>query len=476
MIIKMFKYLSLAPALVLGFSIEACALDVFKDEDGHTKWQHVANFSGSVLIILLSITMASLLFSRFKLRTRNRELREIKQNLEKTVAKRTENLRRSNEALEGEIAEHKATSQLLQSSENYLQSILSSMPSMLIGLNNEFEIITWNSMAESISGLSAADVEGKNLWQVYPTITVSEAQVKSVQQGGQPQSIKHSQRGQYYFDITIYPLGGSSDGVVVVVDNVTQRSLAENMLIQRDKMASMGELAATMAHDVNIPLQGILRDVQAVASELGLKHPQLVALLEDAADRGKQASAIVNNLLEFSEAYASEKHEADLCSILDHCIELAKNVLAEPQGLRFRDIHLSRHYSDGLPKLMCYSAELQQVFLSLFRHCVRAMDSKKRKRGDYVPELCVEINEAYDALWVKIKHNGEGLSPQEQQEVFEPFVQHTSPAQPKPVLQENRLSFSYFIVTEHHDGELAVTSDAEQGTVFHAQFQLKKAG
>ncbi|WP_370979211.1 nitrogen regulation protein NR(II) [Agaribacterium sp. ZY112] len=458
--------------LLLSLSTQTLALDIFKDEAGRTKWQHVANFSGSVLIVLLSITLISLLVSRFNIRARNRELREIKQGLEETVERRTEKLRLSNQALEGEIAEHKATSQLLQSSENYLHSILESMPSMLIGLDAQLNIITWNHMAESISGLKPEEVEGKNLFEVYPTITVTEAQVKAVRESGQPQSIKHSQRGQYYFDITIYPLGDASAGVVVVVDNVTQRSLAENMLIQRDKMASMGELAATMAHDINGPLQGILRDVQQVTDELGLKHPQLVSLLEDAVVRGKQASAIVNNLLDFSNSQGAEKHEADVCQILDHCVELAADVLAEPQGVRFRDINLLKDYAQDRPKLQCYAAELQQVFLSLFRHAMIAINHKKSRVADYQPELRLEVLHAYDALWIKVQHNGEGLSAQEQIDVFEPFAQHTSPAQPKPILHENRLSFSYFIVTEHHDGELAVTSDPDVGTTFHIQFRL----
>lgn len=470
--------------LFMSFSeyVDASILDVFKDEEGHTKWQHVANFSGSVLIVLLSMTLVSLLVSRFKLNRRNRELREIKTNLEQTVQKRTENLNKSNRLLqqsnallEEEIAERKATAALLLSSETYLKSILASMPSMLIGLNEKLEVTHWNRTAESITGRSEDDVRGRYLWDVYSAITISADQVEKVLQSNQLEVIKHSQRGQYYFDITIYPLDGSEPGVVVVIENVTQRSLAENMLIQRDKMASMGELASTMAHDINTPLQGILADVQLVKESLetiDLSPSGAAELLQDAIERGHQASAVVNNLLEFSSSQGGEKQTVMITQVIDHCIELGHNVLAEPEGLRFRDVVIEKRYADAIPTLRGYVAELQQVFLSLFRHACHALGGRRGDGDGSVPKLTIYVEESYGNLLVNIHHNGEGLTEDQQQELFEPFVQHTNPASPKPIVPENRLSFSYFVVTEHHDGEMAVTSGSATGTTFHLQFHL----
>jgi len=452
--------------------VNASIISYFKDEEGRTNWQYVANFSGSVLIVLLTITLLNLLVSRYKLAMRNRELREIKRNLEATVLKRTENLNKSNRLLQSEVEEHKATTELLKSSQNYLGSILESMPSMLIGLDQSLNITHWNKTAESITGLNTEAVLGQNLWEVYPAITVSPDQIKKVLSSREPEIIKHSQRGQYYFDITVYPLVQSSDGVVVVVENVTQRSLAENMLIQRDKMASMGELAATMAYDIDMPLQGILKDVEIVLSNSEFSEnasKEIHEVLSDAVERGKQASAVVNNLLEFSGQQGNEKHPAQLSEIIDHCIELAHNVLSGPTGLKFKDIEITKEYQSNLPDFDCYAAELQQVFLSILRHACQAM-TKRSQREEFAPSLTVRLYESAGALWVQLSHNGESLSVDEQQEIFEPFVQQTSPVNPKPMVPENRLSFSYFVVNEHHDGELAVTSSLDEGTTFHIQF------
>lgn len=457
--------ITLLALLLISDYVDASILDVFKDEQGRTKWQHVANFSGSVLIVLLSLSLLGLAVSRLKLSARNSELREIKKNLESTVRKRTENLNRSNRLLESEVAEHKET-------QSYLQSILASMPSMLIGLNEDAEITHWNRTAESITGLAAHQVLGNNLWEAYPSVTVDQRQFAKVLDSGEPEIIKHGQRGQYYFDITIYPIDAPQRGVVLVIENVTQRSLAENMLIQRDKMASMGELAATMAYDINAPLQGILEDVTKVSSELIEKKIDLesYALMDDALARGKQAVAVINNLLAFSNSQGSDKRAADLRIILDHCLDLAEDVLSGAGEVKFRDIEIEKSYPEELAQLECYEAELQQVFLSLLRHAWHAFVGHSMESVQ--PKISISLREEFDQLWVSIEHNGKGLSAEEQQDIFEPFVQFTSPVQPKPEQISNRLSFSYFIVSEHHDGEMAVTSSLEGGCAFHIQFQL----
>ena len=465
--------------LTLPLVADASVLDVFKDEDGHTKWQYVANFSGSVLILLLSFTLAGLTISQFQLRSRNEELREVKGNLEKTVAKRTEKLNQSNEllqqtnaALQGEVAKHQETSNQLFNSQNYLNSILSSMPSMLVGLNANLEITHWNKTAEIISGISSAKALGENLWQAYPAITISPEAVESVINSGNAKVIKHNQTGQYYFDITIYPLSGDQKGIVILIENVTQRSLAENQLIQRDKLASVGELASTMAHDINIPLRMILSDVEIIKKELQSEKEtpaKILQQLEHAINSGKQASIIIDNLLDFSASQGSEKHEEDITNIIDHSVELAQSTLAERNGLHFKDVLINRNYESNLPPLPCYSGELQQVFLSIFRHACFAMNNKG---GEYQPEINLDVINAYDAIWVKVQHNGSGLTIEEQQSLFEPISHNLAPEDMESVISENRLSFPHFIVTEHHHGQMAVTSDPEIGTTFHIEFRL----
>lgn len=467
---------------LLSISSHAGFIDYFKDENDETKWQYVANFSSSVLIVALSIALVNLFFSHRRQVKSNRALKEIRDALEQRVLERTATLDKANQllteantALEGEIDQHKKTSQLLQSSEAYIKNILQSLPSMLIGLNSDLSVTQWNRCAEEITGIEYDSASGKNLWEIYPTITISPEQVKDVLVSGLPTTIKHSQRGQYYFDILIFPLKGQLDrGVVILIDNVTQRTLAENQLIQRDKMSSMGELASTMAHDIAAPLQAISDDLSTIQKSLSLVEAsadldKMNAVLSDATHRGNQATAVINNLLEFARSHGDKKRVAYMSDIVEHAIDLAETTLADPTGLRFLDLKIERNFEDNLPQIPCYIAEMQQVFLSLFRHCVHAL--AKVQKEDFSPTIKVEISECYDALWIKVQHNGLGLSGDEQHDIFEPFF-NSWPLKTQSTEGENRLSFTHFIITDHHQGQLAITSDIDVGTTFHIQLQL----
>lgn len=463
----------------------ASIIPYFRLEDGHTNWQYVANWSSGIFIILLSITVVTLFFSRRQAHQANKALEIIRQELEQRVRERTATLDESNRLLQkanvllqGEIVQHRETTSRLRSSEAYIKDVLSSMPLMLIGLTETGSITQWNRRAEEITGIPSAQALTKNLWQTYPTITLSRDQVKKALNDKKPVTIKHSQRGQYHFDITIYPLRNQAEtDAVILIDDVTQHILTSNMLIQRDKMSSMGELAATMAHDINAPLQVILNDLQT-AYRLLQKNPEslpwadnLTGLLEDADHQGQQALAVINNLLDFSKSRGGEKRLADIIEIIEHTIELANDVLSVPSGLRFREVTIERHYSQNLPEIPCYVSELQQVFLSLFRHACHAL-GQVNKPG-HSPVIRIQIIVCYDMLWIKVQHNGLGISYEEQQYIFEPFFTNKAGKSSADDYEAGkRLSFSHFIITEQHKGQLAVTSDMNVGTTFHIQLPL----
>lgn len=475
------KYFWLLTSWLISQPASASIIEYFREEDGHTNWQYVANWSSGILIVLLSITVLTLFFSRRQAHLANKALEAIRQELEERVRERTATLDESNrllqeanQLLQGEIAQHRETANRLRNSESYIRDILSSMPLMLIGLTSDGLITQWNRRAEEITGIPATKALGTNLWQTYPTITLSQQQVKRSLQEKKPLTIKHSQRGQYHFDITIYPLREQAEtGAVILVDDVTQHILAANMLIQRDKMSSMGELAATMAHDINPPLHQILTDVQTVKEALQQQPPSSVEtitqLMDEADANGKQALAIIQNLLDFARSRGGERHQASIIDIIEHSLQLAKDVLSVPSGLHFRDISIERHYNQNLPDIPCYATELQQVFLSLFRHACHAL-GQVQKAG-HTPIIRIQVIVCYDMLWIKVQHNGVGITNEEQQYIFEPFFTHT-PGKAEDYDAGKRLSFSHFIITEQHQGQLAVTSDLNVGTTFHLQLPL----
>ena len=461
----------------------------YKYPDGSTNWQHVANWSGAILILLLSIAVINLFFTRRKVRKSNMELNEIRNGLELRVQERTATLdesnrllKETNKLLENEVAKHVGTASRLRVSESYIKDILRSMPLMLVGVNKDGQITQWNKLAEEITGKKAQDVLDKNLWDAYPIITVSPGQVSEAIEKNKTIPIKHSQRGQYYFDITIYPLQDQvKTGVVILIDDVTKKIAAENMLIQNDKISSMGELASSMAHDINMPLQSILFDLRTFQRLLsdssqymneitsnGMPE-KLSSLLSHAYEKGEKVASIVHNLQEFARGRSDRKQLSNIVDVMEHTLELAGDVLSDPTRLKFIDIQIERNYEKDLPMIPCYVTELQQAFLSLFRYAYDALG--RVNDPSYKPIIKIQINLSYGSFWIRIQHNGVGLTNEEQMYLFEPFVRKDTPEVGYDA--GKRLSFAYFIITEQHQGHMAMTSDINVGTTFHIQMLLK---
>ncbi len=452
---------------------------LFELEDGHTNWQYLANTGGTVLILALSYTLFRLVLSNRRAQRYNRELEAVRSELEQRVRDRTATLdesnrllQESNRVLQEEIAEHRATTERLRVSEAYIARILHSMPSMLIGLGPSGEITQWNRRAEEISGIPAEQAIGRNLWEAYPSITVSPDQVEAARRRNTAVSVKQSQRDRFYFDVTIYPLeSGAETDAVVMIDDVTKRVLAENRLIQRDKMSAMGELAATMAEDLDAPLRGITHELRTLEDRLTETEPELATRVGRALALGAQAGAVTANLQAFAGTHPESRRPACITGLLDHSLELAESMLSQPSGLSFSDIRIERDYGEQLPQVPCYAAELLQVFLSLLRYCCHALGTRGPQNAP--PTIRVQAHHYYDALWIKIGHNGGGISLDEQRHIFEPFFVGSGAAQEQQHENPRRLSFPHFIIAEQHRGELAVTSDIDRGTTFHIQLRLE---
>lgn len=455
------KQILLICALALtSLSARADIFAVFREPDGSTKWQYVANTSAGVLIITLVIVLIFLFRAHRRAMRSNRALTDIKAHLEQRVAQRTAVLQQ--------------TTEQLQEREAYIASIVNSMPVMLIGLDQQLQITQWNHKAEEITGRPLADVIGKNLWEAYPAITLTVEQVKSVLAGGETISLKHTQRGQYTFDITLYPLDNQNTGIVILISDVTKLVSAENKLAERDKVSAMGELASAMAYDISLPINTIFARVSSARNEienaeLGEVKQFLLQEVETVRQSAQQATAIAQNLLDLARSHRDSKQTAAVPPIMDRAIELASDLFNDVNGLTFKYINIRRNYAHDLPAIPCFPTELEQVFVRLMRNAFYALNAKVWDEHNK-PWINIEIGKFFDSLWIKLEHNGKCLSDEEQLDIFQPFFALNGHSSSFPV--EQRLSYSYFIITDHHRGQMAVTSDEENGTCFNIQLAL----
>jgi len=453
----------LALVTLFGISLNAHAdiFAVFRYEDGRTNWQYIANTSASLLIIILLVVLVFLIRANLRAGKSNRALKEIKATLEERVAQRTEVLQE--------------TAEQLRKREAYISRIVNSMPVMLIGINDQMEVTQWNKTAEDVTGRLVDDVLGQNLWKAYPAITLDENQVRDVLESDKPQNFKHTQPGQYSYDLTLYRLKDRDEtGLIILISDITKQVNAENKVAERDKLSALGELASAMAYDLNRPINTIFQRVsdsrrKIEAVDLGDVKAQLLKEVEAIQQSAQQATAISQHLLDLSASPGDTKRQADVTELMETSIALATELFADADELAFRDVEIDRHYDTDLPQVSCYPAELIQVFTRLLRSAFYALKEKNNK-NDEQPRIHVEIGRFFDSMWIKVAHQGQPLSPVAQVCIFEPFFASTEEAEACPV--EQRLSYPYFIVTEHHLGHMSVTSDEKLGTCFNIQLGL----
>jgi len=389
-----------------------------------------------------------------------------------------------------EIARHEATEELLRETQEYLQCVINSIPSVLIGITFDGYVTHWNSAAEKASGLSADEVLGAHIDQAYPGLPVDMETITRIMKAGAPTTRKNIRSGEgiegTFIDVTICPLVSDEiSGAVILADDVTLRVRFENMMIQNEKMTSLGELAAGLAHEINNPLAGILNNVQNIlrrisgdldanhqlADSLGinladilgyLKQRQIPEFAENIREAGERATHIVRNMLEFSHSNGHlEQRETDLVELVKHSLELAINTFEIRTHPGREQPIIEQHFAPDLPPVICSPSEIQQVILNLLRNAAQSF-----QKSDYAPptqpKIVLSLWRDMDQLCVEISDNGPGMSEEVARHVFEPFFTTKGVGQGTGL----GLSVSHFIITEHHQGTITVNTQPGQGTRF----------
>ncbi len=386
-----------------------------------------------------------------------------------------------------DISDIKMAEEQLKKTNSYIDSIINSMPSALFSVNSEFNITKLNRKAEKYYGLKAGEAISKPLSQVLPIMKPFLGELnKSIRTGTPyffPKQVTSTADGVVYEEITVYPLIGENiEGAVIRVDDVSEHARMEEMVVQSEKMLSVGGLAAGMAHEINNPLAGMMQNAQVVlnrikgdipasnraAEEIGITMDQvrtfmtnrgIIRQLELIHDAGVRASKIVQNMLSFSRKDFSGKIPQDITHILEQTIEVAKSDYNLKKQYDFKKIKIIRDYQPDVPPVMCEVAKIQQVFFNILKNSAEAMQNYSNSED---PVFYLRTIKSDKFVTIEIEDNGPGMTEEIRKRLFEPFFTT------KPVGKGTGLglSVSYFIVTENHGGEMRVMSEPDRGAKF----------
>ncbi|HKR14642.1 MAG TPA: ATP-binding protein [Pyrinomonadaceae bacterium] len=252
-------------------------------------------------------------------------------------------------------------------------------------------------------------------------------------------------------NIALAPLqdGQGQTGALVVLEDVTTRISLEEQLQQREKLSSIGLLAAGVAHEVNTPLTGVSSYTQMLLGMLNENDPKH-ALLQKVRTQAERATNIVNNLLNFSRTgSATEFAEINIARVLDDTLQLL-----EPQ-LRRSQIEIVRSYDADAPEAYANAGKLQQVFTNLILNARDASPDGGRIT------ISTSTSDDDGSLVVEISDTGIGIAPENVAKIYDPFYTTKGVGQGTGL----GLAVSYGIVQEHA-GHITVESTPGRGTTF----------
>ncbi|MDO7845276.1 ATP-binding protein [Hymenobacter sp. M29] len=259
---------------------------------------------------------------------------------------------------------------------------------------------------------------------------------------------------------------------------LTELRTTQAQLIQSEKMASLGELTAGIAHEIQNPLNFVnnFAEVSAeLVTELEEEREKPARDLELEADlladlkqnlqkihqHGGRAASIVRGMLEHSRASSGERVPTDLNQLADEYLRLAYH------GLRAKDktfnATLKPDFDPALPPVEVIAQDLGRVLLNLLTNAFYAVKQRQqRAEPGYAPTVSVSTRRVGEEVEIRVKDNGTGMPESVQAKIFQPFFT-TKPTGEGTGLG---LSLSYDIITQGHGGTLAVESREGEGTEF----------
>jgi PAS domain S-box-containing protein len=387
------------------------------------------------------------------------------------------------------------SAQEIQRMRAYLENIIDSMPSVLVGVDTEGRVTEWNRSAERSTGIASGEAVGRAFGDLFPQLSAQMHDVSEAIRRQEPirtERLLMKQDGETrYAQIMVYPLlANGAAGAVIRMDDITERIRIEQMMVQTEKMLTIGGLAAGMAHEISNPLSIILQSAQHLgrrvaedlpanrvkADELGLDLHTMGRYLEARGvtefiagiqEAGARASRIVADMLAFSRRSASRLTPNRLDDMLETVLRLAASDYDLKKHYDFRQIEIERDYDPGLGEVPCDRTQIEQVLLNLVKNAAHAVADA----GTTPRRIRLRTFRHDGFACIEVEDNGPGMDETTRKRAFEPFFTTKEAG----VGTGLGLSVSYFIITEQHRGTISVSSRAGGGCCFTIRLPLAGA-
>jgi PAS domain S-box-containing protein len=354
--------------------------------------------------------------------------------------------------------------------DRYIRNVVESLREGLIGLDREGRITAWNPTMARWCGVPEADLTGRTLFDVNPNLkreAVAEplrrllrGEIEEFRLDALEHETLRGQHVAWNVSGSLVREDGLPGGVVLLIEDITERRGLERAARQSEKLAALGTLAAGLAHELNNPI-GII----STRAELMLLDAKPKALPEDVVEdlrvihrHAQRVARITQGLLSFARSSSGQSGRVDLNRVVDETLLLVEKTMVKGGVL------VRRALAPDLPPIWGDASALQQVVMNLLTN---ARDAVK---GD--GEISIETSATPEALGrvrLVVRDTGPGIPPEVLPRIFDPFF--TTKAEGTGL----GLSISYGIVRDHR-GTVDVQSRPGEGTTFVLTFESAQPG
>ena len=384
------------------------------------------------------------------------------------------------------------------------RQLISSLPTILIGLSKDNKILLWNSKAEMVFGKNQSEVLGSPLQQCgveweWDKIAGGISASRNANQPTRVEGIRfqRSDGEERYLGMTINHLGGDRDcifGSTIIGADITDRRKLETQLQQSQKMEAIGQLAAGIAHEINTPTQfvgdntrffqdayedliQIIREYEKLiekaksgslnrelitAAEEHIENMDLAYLeeeipvaLEHTLKGVDRITKIVQAMKIFSHPGLLVKQPTDINSEIEKAITITRNEWKYAAQMK-TDFDLN------LPDVPCYRAELNQVILNMIVNAAHAIEEAKEENVSQLGTIHISTYRKGNWAKIRISDTGAGIPEDIRHKVFDLFFTTKGPGKGSG----QGLAISHSVIVEKHKGTLNLESRVGKGTTF----------
>jgi PAS domain S-box-containing protein len=340
----------------------------------------------------------------------------------------------------------------LKKSEEHLRKVFYAADDAIMTTDREGRITLWSESSERMFGYGKDQIVGKALSTLHsPKMKpdfINAMQESAMKKGRWQGEIVYSNSKGHSFDgwcvmTTLTEESGETIGYLSVVRDTTEKKQMEMQLIQADKMASLGELAAGVAHEINNPLSGIISNAEFLQEEIPAESEEQHEEIREIVDNSQRIKTIVQDLLNFSRQRDSKTYTTlDISSVITSSLNLTEH------QIQLDRIKVVKEIGDALPPVRGSFNQIEQVFINLLSNARYALnqkypDSHEDKTLLIRTEQVEESGQKY--VRVQVYDRGIGIPEENVDKILNPFFTTKEQGQGTGL----GLSISYNIIQEH---------------------------